>query len=54
MGAERILRGFLWGGVYFSAGEVLCTAVEKLALLIYVSTTAIEMNISKSASMLLE
>ncbi len=54
MGAERILRSFLWGGVYFSAGEVLRTAVEKLALLIYVSTTAIEVNISKSASMLFE
>ncbi len=46
MGAERISRGFLWGGVYFSAGEVLRKAVEKLALLIYMSTTAIEVNIS--------
>ncbi len=54
MGAERISRGFLLGGVYFSAGEVLRTVVEKLVLLIYVSTTAIEVNISKSASMLLE
>ncbi len=54
MGAERILCGFLWGGVYFSAGEVLCTAVEKLALIIYVSTTAIEVNISKGTPMLFE
>ncbi len=54
MGAECISRGFLWGGVYFSAGEVLCTAVEKLVLLIYVSTTAIEVNIFKSASMLFD
>ncbi len=52
MGAEHISRGFLWGGVYFLAGEVLHMAVEKLALLIYVSTTAIEVNISKSTSML--
>ncbi len=51
MGAEHISRGFLWGGVYFLVGEVLRTAV---ALLIYVSTTAIEVNISKSASMLFE
>ncbi len=54
MGAERISHSFLWGGVNFLAGEVLRTAVEKLALLIYVSTTAIEVNISKSASMLFE
>ncbi len=54
MGAERISCGFLWGGVYFSAGEVLRTAVEKLALLIYMSTTAIEVNISKSVSMLFD
>ncbi len=54
MGAERILRSFLWGGVYFSVGEVLHTAVEKLALLIYVSTTAIEVNISKGAPMVFE
>ena len=54
MGAERILRSFLWGGVYFSAGEVLRTAVETLALIICVSTTAIEVNISKGAPMLFE
>ncbi len=54
MGAERILHGFLWGRVYFSAGEVLRTAVEKLTLLIYVSTTAIEVNISKGTLMLFE
>ncbi len=54
MGAEHISRSFLWGRVYFSAGEVLRTVVEKLALLIYVSTTAIEVNISKGAPMLFE
>ncbi len=54
MGAEHISRSFLWGGVYFLAGEVLRTAVEKLALLIYMSTTAIEVNISKGAPMLFE
>ncbi len=54
MGAECISRGFLWGGVYYSAGEILRMAVEKLALLIYVSTTAIEGTIFKSASMLFD
>ncbi len=34
MGAERISRVFLWGGVYFSAGEVVRIAVEKLAVII--------------------
>ncbi len=48
------MRGFLWGRVYFLVGEVLRTAVEKLALLIYVSTTAIEVNISKGMPMLFE
>ena len=54
MGAERISHSFLWGRVYFLAGEVLRMAVEKLALLIYMSTTAIEVNIFKSASMLFD
>ncbi len=54
MGAECILHSFLWGGVYFLVGEVLHIAVEKLALLIDMSTTAIEVNIFKSVSMLFD